>query len=116
MLRKSSCQLNFLKASGDLFRRAAAAIGWQLRTIGMEPTVENASQAYENRGPIGGTIDDRGRAQPAELAVADMDRRNPDGRGFQNAAGRVADHGVGEPQRRPVALAAKRGEDVCPAG
>ena len=58
-----------------------------------------------------GTIDDRGGAQPAFLAVADIDRGHADRRRLQNAAGGVADHGVGEPQRGPVALAAERGEE-----
>ena len=77
----------------------------------LEPSVEDAPRAPRRMAAaIGRAIDDRGGAQPAQLAIADIDRGHADGRRFQDAAGGVADHGVGKPQRGPVAFAAERGE------
>src|SRR5262245_8022362 len=116
MLRESSPEVDLSKGSGDGLGGPAAAVGRLVARIGPEAALEDALKACENGGRIGGAVDDRGGAQPALLAVADIDRGHADGRRLQNAAGGVADHGVGKPQRGPVALAAERGEEMGAIG
>src|SRR6516164_9537290 len=50
--------------------------------------------------------------EPALLAVADVDGRHAGGRGLQDATRGIADDGIRQPQRGPVAFAAQRGEEI----
>src|SRR5665213_2314387 len=112
MLWKSALQVDLSKGSSNLLRGAAATVGWLTGNVGTEPALEDAPQACENHGLIGWTIDNRGRAQPPLLAVANIHGRHVDRRRLQNAARRIAGHGIGEPKGGPVALAAERGKQV----
>src|SRR5262245_58233880 len=98
MLRESAGEVDPSKETGDLLGRAPSAIGRLRARIGLKPPFEDARQTCEDGGRIGRAVDDRGSAQPALLAVADIDRGHPDGRCLEDAAGRIADYGIGEPQ------------------
>src|SRR5665213_168616 len=116
MLWKSASQVDSSKGSSNLLRGAAATVGWLARNVEAEPALKNALKCRENHDLIGRAIDDRGRAQPALLAVADIHRGNADRRRLQDSARRIADHGIGQPERRPIALAAERSKQMGAAG
>src|SRR6516165_1945547 len=116
ILGESGPEIDLSKGSSDGLRRAPTAIGRLKDRIGSKPALEDALQACENGARIGWAIDDRGGPQPALLAIADVDRGHADGRRLQDAAGRIADHGICKPQGDPVALAAERGEEMGAVG
>ena len=116
-LGKARLRSIFAQDLGNLFRRATAAVRRLARRVRLEPTVEDGSAWRRESPPVGRAIDDRGCAQPAMLAVADIDRRDPDRRRLQNTARRIAHYCVRQPKCCPVAFAAERGKQmrpVCP--
>src|SRR6476469_8208218 len=100
----------------NLRRCAAPSIRRVARDIRMEPALADALERSENRRLVGRTVDNRGCAQPAELTIANVDGGSSDGWRLQYAARRITHHHVRQPKRRPVTFAAKRREEVCPAG
>src|SRR5581483_10690272 len=112
MLRESSAKIDLAQGSRDSLRGAAAAIGRGRGWIDAKVPIEHRLERRADGGGIGRTIDDRGGAKPPQLAIADIDRGNAGGRGLHDTAGGVADHGIREPQRGPVALAAERSEQL----
>ena len=106
MLGKSASQINVAQDPGNLFGRATLAVRQLARRVDLEPTVEDGLNGGQNCLFVGRAIDDRGCAQPAMLALANVDRRGPDRGRLQNTARRIADHCVRQPKCRPVTFAA----------
>src|SRR5581483_104035 len=107
MLWKCRAQVDRSKGSSDLLRGATAAIGRRCSRIDAKLPIEDRLERSANDGGISRTIDDRGGPKPPQLAIADIDRGNADGRRFHDTAGGIANHGIRKPQRGPIAFAAE---------